>query len=296
MLKRAARKAARTISVLVPGGLSFARRVRRRSVAIVMYHGVVEEELPVWNWCQLHRNTFDKQIAFLANEYRILPLRDVIERLSRGLSAPEGTVCITFDDGFRSVLSTAYPILLKYQAPATVFLVTSLIGGSEPPWPEQLYCALASSTCDTVQFEGANFSLQSNHDRASAFERIGARLLSLPAEEEEAELERLLQTLGQFSYEDYDALAMLDWKEVKKLDAGGLLSFGSHTHTHKILSRCSPERQRFELLTSRQLMLDHIGKADLFAYPNGSATDFTSETKRLLLDLGYGSALTTIRA
>ena len=42
-------------------------------------------------------------------------------------------------------------------------------------------------------------------------------------------------------------------------------------------------------------MLDHLGKADLFAYPNGSPADFTCETKRLLSELGYGSAVTTIR-
>jgi peptidoglycan/xylan/chitin deacetylase (PgdA/CDA1 family) len=259
-----------------------------------MYHGVVEQPLPMFNWCQLHREEFDAQIAFLSNEYRVLPLSEIVERLRRGLPLPERAVCITFDDGFRNNLRTAYPILLKYQAPATIFLVTSLIGTSQPPWPEQLYCGFASTKRGAVQFDETSFPLKSQQDKTTAFVKIASRLKSLPVDRKEAELQHLLDTLGRFS-KDYDAFAMLDWKEVEKLNAAGLVSFGSHTHTHQILSRCSPERQHFELLTSRKLMLEHLGKADLFAYPNGSPADYTSETKRLSSELGYECALTTIR-
>ena len=203
-------------------------------------------------------------------------------------------MCITFDDGFRNNLRTAYPILLKYKAPATVFLVTSLIGTSLPPWPEQLYCGFASTKRSFIRFDGRSVSLQTYQDKTAAFTKIASRLMSLPVERKEAVLQQLLDMLGQFA-EDYDALGMLDWEEVKKLNDGCLVSFGSHTHTHQILSRCSPERQHFELLTSRNLMLENLGSADLFAYPNGTSADYTRETKRLVSEVGYRCALTTIR-
>jgi peptidoglycan/xylan/chitin deacetylase (PgdA/CDA1 family) len=293
LAKRAARKLCRQAAGL-PGGLNVARRLRRRSVAIVMYHGVIEQPLPIFNWTQLNREDFNAQIAFLSDEYRILPLAETLERLSRRLPLPERVVCITFDDGFRSNLRTAYPILLKHHAPATVFLVTSLIGTSRPPWPEQLYCSFATTNLLSIQFDGISIPLETSQDKTTAFVTIASRLKSLPVDEKEARLQQLQDRLGRFA-EDYDAFAMLDWNEVEKLNAEGLVSFGSHTHTHQIMSRCSLEKQRFELLSSRKLMLEHVGNADLFAYPNGSPADYTRETKQLLSELGYGFALTAIR-
>ena len=33
-------------------------------------------------------------------------------------------------------------------------------------------------------------------------------------------------------------LATLDWNEIEPMSRSGLIEFGSHTHTHPILSRC----------------------------------------------------------
>lgn len=41
-----------------------------------------------------------------------------------------GAVCITFDDGYEDVYTNAFPILLRYGMKATVFLITSEIGGT----------------------------------------------------------------------------------------------------------------------------------------------------------------------
>jgi peptidoglycan/xylan/chitin deacetylase (PgdA/CDA1 family) len=292
--KRAKRKMLRA-AVSLPGGVRLARRLQRGSVSIVMYHGVVKQPLEVFNWAQLHRDEFQKQIEFLAEEYQIVPLREIIERLKQGLPLPERAVGITFDDGFRNNLRSAYPILLKHKAPATVFLVTSLVGTPLPPWPEQLYFALVKTALESIQFEGEEISLKTSQHRAAAYPRISSRLKRLPVEKKEAALEQLLDQLGRFSTQNDDALEMLSWEEVEKLNAEGLITFGSHTHTHQILSQCSPERQQFELQASRQVMLEHLGRGDLLAYPNGTPADFTGETKRLSRELGYECALSTIR-
>ncbi len=64
--------------------------------------------------------------------------------LHRALSDPPAakTVAVTFDDGFRSVATVAFPILRRYGIPATVFVATNWIGTGEPMrWPgiEQWY-------------------------------------------------------------------------------------------------------------------------------------------------------------
>jgi peptidoglycan/xylan/chitin deacetylase (PgdA/CDA1 family) len=44
-------------------------------------------------------------------------------------------LAVTFDDGYRSVLDSARPILARLGIPGTVFVVTDLVGGGAMSWP-----------------------------------------------------------------------------------------------------------------------------------------------------------------
>ena len=87
----------------LPGYLPLARKLHAHSAAIVMYHGVISSELPVFNWCQLAATEFEQQVAFLSQEYHVLPLAELIERMVGGQPLPLRATAITFDDGFRNV-------------------------------------------------------------------------------------------------------------------------------------------------------------------------------------------------
>lgn len=65
----------------------------------------------------------------------VLSLHDGVERLRRG-DLPQRAVAITFDDGFRSVLEHALPLLSQYRFPATVFVVSGYVGATND-WPSQ---------------------------------------------------------------------------------------------------------------------------------------------------------------
>jgi peptidoglycan/xylan/chitin deacetylase (PgdA/CDA1 family) len=283
----------------IPSKLSvfsrLARRLRSRSIAIVMYHGVVRQPPPVFDWCQLDETRFEEEIAFLSQQYSVIPLAEAVDRLSRGLPLPQRAVALTFDDGFRNVYTTAHPILERYRVPATVFLVTSLIEMRQPPWPERLLNALLTSCRAAVRFNGKEWPLSTGQQRATVYQTLSARLKAMEVGEKEAKLAELHQALGGQSQVAPDSpLATMNWDEIERLARTGLISFGSHTHTHQILSRCSLERQREELRISRDILREHLGSADLFAYPNGSWTDFTEDTKSLLVELGYRCGLATV--
>ena len=75
----------------------------------------------------------------------------------------------------------------------------------------------------------------------------------------------------------------------------GLVSIGSHTHTHVILSRCDPVQAKRELRQSKQIIENRLGMpCTLFCYPNGRRGDFNGVTKQLLKDHGFAGALTTV--
>jgi peptidoglycan/xylan/chitin deacetylase (PgdA/CDA1 family) len=260
-----------------------------------MYHGVTADRLPVFNWCQLAVDRFEQQAAFLAAEYHVLPLTDVLERLRTGAALPDRTACITFDDGFRNVLTTAYPILERYRLPATVFLVTSLVGTRQPAWPEQIYHAVTTTSRTAVTFRGKDWALTSDTERSRAQALITAELKTLPEAQKQDSLAGLLAALGsRAAIESSSPLATLDWNEVDELSRGGLVDFGSHTHTHPILSRCSEQMQLEELQRSRDIIRGRLGSVSLFAYPNGTRSDFTPVTKRLVVETGYRCALSTV--
>ena len=103
-----------------------------RRIAILSYHGVDDSGSVL----SVAPRVFAEQMRVL----RDLPARvvalDEIERALTGKGAGDDLIAITFDDGFRSVLEHAYPVLASYGFPATVFLVTDYCGATNE-WPGQ---------------------------------------------------------------------------------------------------------------------------------------------------------------
>lgn len=66
---------------------------------------------------------FERGLAHLhAWGYRALTLADVAAKIRQRAELPERAVVLTFDDGYRSVYEHAFPILQRWQMPATIFL------------------------------------------------------------------------------------------------------------------------------------------------------------------------------
>ena len=61
---------------------------------------------------------------------RVLPLMEAVERLALG-SLPSRAVALTFDDGYASVVETAWPMLRKRDMPATLFVCSEYLPGTQ---------------------------------------------------------------------------------------------------------------------------------------------------------------------
>ena len=68
---------------------------------------------------------FEAQMAFLAKHRAVVPLADIVDG---HVHSRKPTVAITFDDGYRSVLEHAAPVLQQYGFPAVCFVPTLWIG------------------------------------------------------------------------------------------------------------------------------------------------------------------------
>ena len=84
---------------------------------------------------------------------------------------------------------------------------------------------------------------------------------------------------------------LMTWDEVRKLEAQGI-TIGGHSMTHPRLSQLTEAEQREEIGTCKRRLEDELGHAiETFAYPYGSALDYTPRTELIVEESGYALAL-----
>jgi peptidoglycan/xylan/chitin deacetylase (PgdA/CDA1 family) len=72
---------------------------------------------------------FEEQMRYLkTNRYRVVSLTDFYEFLQLKRQLPRRAVVLAFDDGYRSFLQHAYPVLKKLGFTATLFVYTDYVG------------------------------------------------------------------------------------------------------------------------------------------------------------------------
>jgi len=91
-------------------------------IPILEYHNLTAEPVTFSRWT-VNANDFDDQMSYLNRNCHVVPLKTLLEQIDQGKPIPEHTVAVTFDDGYQSNYLLAYPILEKYQIPATMFVV-----------------------------------------------------------------------------------------------------------------------------------------------------------------------------
>ena len=85
---------------------------------------------------------FDKQMQYLSQSYSPISLETMAQHLQNGTALPAKAIAVTFDDGYQDNYENAYPILKRYNIPATIFLTTDFIGTGEiPAWDKGCYAA-----------------------------------------------------------------------------------------------------------------------------------------------------------
>jgi len=97
-------------------------------IPVLCYHQFTEESESK-NKMVVTRAEFESQMDYLAaNDYQVLALSDLGSFLNGKKELPIRSVVITIDDGYKSYLEVAYPILKKYDFPSTMFVYPDFIG------------------------------------------------------------------------------------------------------------------------------------------------------------------------
>jgi peptidoglycan/xylan/chitin deacetylase (PgdA/CDA1 family) len=254
-----------------------------RGVPIMAYHGVTASlPTPLGNIRRLHVpvERFETHLRVLSEECRPIALSELVDAIVAGKSLPARSVVVTFDDGYRNVLTAALPLLRKYSIPATLFVVTH---GDRRMWEDDVEVAVSSTAVESVRCNGTVYRLQSLEDKRRSLAEILPALQRLgPARERP--LGSLVEALGAPHFSKDDDRDLLAWEELDAWRREGM-EIGSHADRHGPLTERPMAEVRAGLIKSFEMLTNRYGAARYaLAYPYGARDDAISAAAR---DAGF---------
>lgn len=108
------------------------------NIPILCYHDVTPNN-PDNNGLLISPEKFKEQLQYLKdNNYTPITLDELYDYLRNNKEIPEKPVVITFDDGYKGNYEYAYPLLKEFKIPATMFVISNYVGGTDFMTTEQL--------------------------------------------------------------------------------------------------------------------------------------------------------------
>jgi peptidoglycan/xylan/chitin deacetylase (PgdA/CDA1 family) len=286
---------------------------------ILLYHRVAEVAADPWSLC-VAPSHFGDQIELLARHFNVIPLQELIAHLANG-SVPERTVVLTFDDGYADTLDAARTVLERYGLPATAFIPTGFVGDERGFWWDQLECLLlqpgtlpsslhlviGGERCEWTLGTAASYgAVEARSHRSwrawnepptprhALYQSLERRFRSLDHSERTVIIDELVTWAG-VTTATLRTGRCLTGEELRALVRGDLIEIGAHTVTHRALARLPEAGQRAEIERSKTRLEESIGRpVRSFAYPFGSARDFTEQTADLVRKAGFSSACSNV--
>ncbi len=278
------------------GGFSVLSRLTGKEKGFVlMYHRVLDEppqeSVFVQPGMYVQTVTFRRHVEYLRLQFYILDLSELIGRIESGKSVDK-CCSITFDDGWRDTYLQAYPVLLEYGIPASIFLATGFIGTDRIFWPEEFSFYLRQpEMLEAVREKSQVLGRIIDEKSGDGKERLLDECISALKVFSAGEREELLVYLRSHCDAPLSERLLVTWEEAQQMHASGLVSFGAHTANHVILDQVRLEEAEQEIAQSRVDIEKQLGvRPDLFAYPNGN---YTSEIRDIVKKQGFKGAVTT---
>ncbi|HEY7661157.1 MAG TPA: polysaccharide deacetylase family protein [Actinomycetota bacterium] len=240
-----------------PAQSIYHRRASDR-LAVLAYHGVDDP------------GRFEQHLDRVRQGAAAVSLDDVLAAFSGGRSLPDRAVLITFDDGHRSVLELAMPLLMERGMPAVAFVVAGVVDSDRPFWWTEVI-DLAGNGGVVDEMAGLDPA-----DLVRALKRV-------PDDRRRA----AIAELGRTASAPAAPLPQLTSADLRTLESAGI-AIGNHTWGHPCLSRCDAGTCRAEIEEAHRMLSNVLGhEPRSFAYPDGDRDDRAAVVLR---ELGYEAA------
>jgi peptidoglycan/xylan/chitin deacetylase (PgdA/CDA1 family) len=221
---------------------------------------------------------------------------DEVCRRAAALAQPRRFVCLTFDGGYRDVMTSAYPVLARHGVPFTVYLPTAFPDGLGEAWWLGLEEVIAREKRISLVIgrQERHFDIGSTSEKYQLYHFLGDWMRSLPP----TELSSAINDLCKRYSVDLAALsreASMDWSELAKLAADPLVTIGSATVNYPVLSTLKDTDAQREMTMGRAVA-EAAFRRDVrhFAYPFGDCASWRAQHAAMAAETGLASAVSNI--
>jgi peptidoglycan/xylan/chitin deacetylase (PgdA/CDA1 family) len=302
--RRASRAIARLMDRALGGG------------AVLAYHRVAD--LPIDSQSlAVKPSHFDEHLQVLREHFSVVSLAALVDGARTG-SVPQGTVAITFDDGYADNLINAKPLLANNDLPAIVFVTTSMVGADREFWWDVLERVLllpgTLPQCMEIRVDRHMYTFEVGESatygkdaydlfrnwtvldavdpttRHATYRKLCNLLRNIEPATRDNSIANLEVATGAESRARTSHRCM-SAEEVISLADGGLVSVGGHTRSHPVLSSLSVDRQFDEIMSSKETLEDILGtRVNGFSYPFGTRREYDKSTAKLVRRAGFFNA------
>lgn len=256
---------------------------------ILMYHRVLPKSDPRYVMEEpgmvVEPETFAMHMDLVQEHFTVISLQEWLERRDSGQALPRKSCAITFDDGWLDNFQYAFPILERKGIPATIFVVTHMIGTSASFWPNRVTQLLTQEPgiIDNFPVEGAKLTPLNGSDAES--------LSRLIAELKHYSDDRIHRWLDEVDSSSSQERSLMNWDELRSMVATGLVDIGSHScHHYRLQATLPREVVAREITHSKHKLEQELERlVQVFCYPNGDSSPFARD----LVAQHYKAAVTT---
>ncbi len=231
------------------------------------------------------KSIFEKQIKYLKENFNVISINDIDKDL--GLKKK---IVITFDDGYLDNFKNAFPILKKYNCPATIYIVTSFLDNKNFPWWLKIWQIIEVN--EYIFYDQKKIDISHNSLKSKIYNFFCKKFFIMKSSEQKSFFTKITKNLDQTRLNRKDEF--LSSNDLTKLDQSKLIEIGCHTHTHQNLKLLEDHELNDEINTSK-LILEKILKKKInhFSIPFGTKKSFSKKTINVLKKFNFKTIVTT---
>ena len=264
-----------------------------RNIPIIFYHEIGNGKGGLTEF-SVNVEPFEKQIQWLSRHFNIVSIDEIIKHIKGEIKLSGRVAAVTFDGGYAGNYKYAFPVLKRYNAPATIYITTEPIDDNIP-WERKLLYLMSLTKKDrfTIIFDGKehNFEIKNSTQLSIVKNKIQNHMFSLTPAARENRLKQLSHELG-VDRSCFAEKLFLSWNQINEMNKDPLITIGSHTLTHRILTKISYADAKKEIFESKLYIEKMLGETiTSFCYPDGH---FSKRIIDLVKNAGYTSSLAVV--
>jgi peptidoglycan/xylan/chitin deacetylase (PgdA/CDA1 family) len=221
---------------------------------------------------------------------------DEVCRRAVTLPQPRRFVSLSFDGGYKDLMTSAYPVLSRHGVPFTIYLPTAFPDGLGEAWWLALEELIRRENRLSLVIDRRehHYTIRTTLEKVQAYEFLSSWMRTLPP----PDLSFAINDLCKRYSVDLATLsrsASMDWDDLTKLAADPLVTIGSATVNYPVLTNLKDADAQREMAMGKAVAEAAFRRGiHHFAYPFGDRESWRRAHMGIAQQAGFVSAASSI--